>query len=291
MFLNYRLKNYFCQALLVLGCLSVGVSSGMELEPYKEEAGQSLLERLPEDLIAYIATFLTGEDYCFSDEAIKDIKAYSGVSKRLYAVLADPQITNEIIELLREQFEEELPLNIALLLRTPAALEWIKSYLEKNPEEIDSVEARLGMAVQEGDLSSIDILINLGGDKQKILVFAAGGGTLESIKALIEAGADVNKFEDITPLIYAAQSNRIDTADLLIKAGADINQADKEGNTPLMMAVSKDFKEMVKFLLKAGAQVDIKDNDGGTALDLAQTVGCCKETIELLEKASLMKTN
>ena len=54
------------------------------------------------------------------------------------------------------------------------------------------------------------------------------------VKALIEAGADVNKAADDgeTPLYTAASNGHEAVVTALIEAGADVNKADNGGKTP-----------------------------------------------------------
>ena len=61
------------------------------------------------------------------------------------------------------------------------------------------------------------------------LVEAAKNGDTVSIKALLEAGADVNTTDanDRTALIWAAQKGHTETAQALLEAGADLNAWDR----------------------------------------------------------------
>jgi ankyrin repeat protein len=70
------------------------------------------------------------------------------------------------------------------------------------------------------------------------LVFAARRGDLESIKILVDAGADVNQETHYgwTPLLTATQNRYYIAADFLLDHGADPNLANKGGWTPLYLA-------------------------------------------------------
>ena len=59
------------------------------------------------------------------------------------------------------------------------------------------------------------------------------------VRALIEAGADVNKAEarGVTPLYIAAQNGFEAVLRALIEAGADINQVAVNGSTPLSVSM------------------------------------------------------
>jgi uncharacterized protein len=68
------------------------------------------------------------------------------------------------------------------------------------------------------------------------LHIAARQGHLESVKALLEAGADINqqsKGDKITPMVIATINGQFDLAKYLLDQGADPNAAETNGVTPL----------------------------------------------------------
>ena len=85
-------------------------------------------------------------------------------------------------------------------------------------------------------------------------------GNLESIRALIEAGADVHaKDEDgQTPL---HQRGNAEAVRVLIAAGADVHAKDNEGRTPLNQEDWLNCAETIRVLIEAGADVHTKDNE------------------------------
>jgi ankyrin repeat protein len=92
---------------------------------------------------------------------------------------------------------------------------------------------------------------------------------LEVIKALIEAGADVNfTIDNPGSILHTAVYNNQPVAiiEALIEAGADVNARDSSGETVLMRAVSSSKLETILLLLEAGADINAKANDGSTAL-------------------------
>lgn len=104
------------------------------------------------------------------------------------------------------------------------------------------------------------------------------------VRALIEAGVDVNLNQ---PLITAIGSNDESTPDtelvlLLINVGADVDQTDKHSlETPLMQAVNFDDADIVEILIDYGADVNKKDNKGQTALSIAKD-RCNERIVEIL---------
>ena len=92
------------------------------------------------------------------------------------------------------------------------------------------------------------------------LMTACTWGEMSKVKALVEAGADVNlatKKEGRTPLHGASYNGHADIAKLLIDAGADVNIADANGGlTPLHDAVIAGTLENCRVLLDAEADIN-----------------------------------
>jgi ankyrin repeat protein len=73
------------------------------------------------------------------------------------------------------------------------------------------------------------------------LHIAARQGSVESVQALLEAGADVNQRssgDHITPIIIATLNGHFDLAKTLLDRGADPNLAEDNGVTPLYAAIN-----------------------------------------------------
>src|SRR5215475_2751092 len=114
------------------------------------------------------------------------------------------------------------------------------------------------------------------------LMHAAAFGNFQTLKLLLDAGADVNAHNDFnaTALLWAARDP--DKARLLIERGANVNAQSKQGRTPLMIAsLRRGGSAMVALMLAKGAEINVKNRTGGTALSLAASVGD-EETIRLL---------
>nr|CAD7596945.1 unnamed protein product [Timema genevievae] len=77
-----------------------------------------------------------------------------------------------------------------------------------------------------------------------------------------------------TALMLAVSHGRLDTVKLLIEAGADININDEDGSTALMCAAEHGHIDIVKQLLsQPDCDVTFTDCDGTTALDIAMYAG------------------
>jgi len=93
-----------------------------------------------------------------------------------------------------------------------------------------------------------------------MLHVAAEEGSEETVRAMIAAGADVDRAsiceKGYTPLIMAAQGGSEPVAQALIDAGADVNKADKSGVTPMRVAAHNGHEAVMRALIAAGAVED-----------------------------------
>jgi len=72
-----------------------------------------------------------------------------------------------------------------------------------------------------------------------------------------------------TPLLVAAStSGTLETIRLLVQKGADVNAADNFGNTPLIAAASSDNAEAAKLFIEKGASVNAESKSGDIATAL-----------------------
>jgi ankyrin repeat protein len=107
-----------------------------------------------------------------------------------------------------------------------------------------------------------------------LLMHAAAFGNLQTLRLLIDAGADVNARNDFdaTALLWGARDP--EKAKLLIEHGADVDARSRQGRTPLMLAsLRHGGSSTVALILAKGARVDTKDGRGDTALGLAASIG------------------
>ena len=89
------------------------------------------------------------------------------------------------------------------------------------------------------------------------LVEAAAEGEMEVVTQLLEAGADMNRRNQLgmTPLNSASEEGQLDMVHFLMDAGADKDPRDG-GQTPLCSAGWGQQEEVVALLLKAGVNPD-----------------------------------
>lgn len=105
------------------------------------------------------------------------------------------------------------------------------------------------------------------------LMLAAESGSVEAVKALIAAKADVDAAAEdgSTALMIAAASAVSPPAalDAIVAAGAGIDAKNAAGRTALMLAAASRQGAKVVALLNAGAAVNVTDATGANALGLA----------------------
>ena len=110
------------------------------------------------------------------------------------------------------------------------------------------------------------------------LIFAARQGSLESVKVLVEAGADINQTTQYgwTPLLTATQNRYYKVGAYLLDHGANPSVANKGGWTPLYIATDNrnieggdypvrkpdmDHLDFIKLLLEEGADTNARAID------------------------------
>jgi len=86
---------------------------------------------------------------------------------------------------------------------------------------------------------------------------AAIVGDIETVKLLLEAGANCNALDDCTrkPLWVTVHLDHTDIVRLLLEITTDINDQAHNGATSLSMAAKWALKDCVQLLLEAGADI------------------------------------
>ena len=89
---------------------------------------------------------------------------------------------------------------------------------------------------------------------------ANGAGDVDTIKALLAAGAEVNQVDassQWTPLMYAVAKGNSEAAEVLLEAQADVQAQAATGWTALHLAQFLGRSELTARLIEAGASEDV----------------------------------
>jgi ankyrin repeat protein len=117
---------------------------------------------------------------------------------------------------------------------------------------------------------------------------AVSNGNLEMVKALKEAGADMDNVggpNAASPLTVAIVKNHNSVARYLISRGVDVNLAGTDGGTPAFIAAALGNLEILKLLEKAGAVLDtVAGANKVSAVALAAQDGFLKVVDFLISK-------
>jgi len=74
-------------------------------------------------------------------------------------------------------------------------------------------------------------------------------GDIETVKKLIELGADVNqKSNGMTPAMYAARYNKVEILKLLVEKGANLKVKSEQGHKAIKYAELSNAKDAVAYL-------------------------------------------
>ena len=105
------------------------------------------------------------------------------------------------------------------------------------------------------------------------LLFAASSGDNKKVEELLDAGADIDFFDNLSmsALHYAVEGAHRQLVHFLLAKGADVNAhlSDDAGDTPITLAAYQGDYAICKLLLKAGADPYITASMGNDALDYA----------------------
>lgn len=132
------------------------------------------------------------------------------------------------------------------------------------------------LPLRNNDLGALRELIRKPGPKARDargnspLMYAAALGSLESMRLLLDAGADPNTANDFdaTPLMWCAGDAA--KVRLLISKGANVNARSKLGRSPLLIAAAYDgATEAARLLMDRGADVRARDKGGVSVLEQA----------------------
>ncbi|XP_041479668.1 E3 ubiquitin-protein ligase MIB2-like isoform X1 [Lytechinus variegatus] len=151
----------------------------------------------------------------------------------------------------------------------------IKSETTGLPNDGNSIESQLYNAAKTGDhdrvleiLSSSPENVNGKVNDKSALHKASARGHLKVVKALIEAGADIEITTDDghTPLHYAVDGDEPAVVKYLIEKGADIDRGSTRQRRAIHRAAYGNFVDCARILINHGCDVNVQDREKDTPL-------------------------
>ncbi len=176
----------------------------------------------------------------------------------------------------------------------------VQATLESNPElahahssSNTNTEPMLMIATEGGNPEMVTLLLKYEPDvnntrnmySSTALMMAALAGRIESVRLLLEAGADTNLKNEFggTALIYAVMSNAISNQERLniiqqlhYCDASSINEQNNKGKTAFMnvsFLSHLEKQDTITLLLESGADPTIRDNENRTAADIVRSKG------------------
>jgi ankyrin repeat protein len=168
----------------------------------------------------------------------------------------------------------------ALMLATPGAAQnysdgykLLQAVEKKERGDFDNLVAKNHTVINARDLTSGRTALHIAVARRDIvwLKYIAGEG----------ANPNIADRQGITPLTLASQLDWVEGVKALIDAGAQVDEPNATGETPLIAAVHRRDTQMMRVLLGAGADPDRTDNSGRSARDYARQDG--KDSVTLAE--------
>ena len=153
------------------------------------------------------------------------------------------------------------------------------------------------LAIRNNDLAALRALIQDPGPRSQDprgnspLMYAAALGNLESMRLLLEAGADPNAANAFaaTPLMWCAGD--AGKVRLLLAKGANVDARSKLGETPLLIAAGYDGTfEAARMMIEKGASVNARDKAGVSVLEDAASSNNIELVRLLLAKGADVNT-
>ena len=214
------------------------------------------------------------------------------------------------LKLIGNSFGPQMPLNGPL---TQEQIDVIKAWIDQGaewpddlagdapPSPPDADAAPVMRALRDGDKLSFKKMVS--GNRKTANLRGAGGTTLlmqavlygdaDSVRLLLEQGADPNIRNDAgaTALMWAVDD--LEKTRLLLAHGANVNARSDDGRTPLLIAAGLFANyEVVKLLLDSGADLSPKSPAiNGYATVLSEAARTCDESLlrMLVERGADLK--
>jgi hypothetical protein len=138
--------------------------------------------------------------------------------------------------------------------------------LEKQQEKLNE---NLLQALKDRNIDEVNKIINQGPDIKAVWHEAVRIGYPQGVKALLDAGANVNAITKYgsTALHLAAEKGDLDVVCTLLQdQKVKVNDRGENGRTPLDFALLGGYTDVAKLLRDAGANINAQDDRGETIL-------------------------
>ena len=171
-------------------------------------------------------------------------------------------------------------IHLIILGRSPIDL---LTYLSISNESIDVVDSlgrtALMWAAWRSDNHSVAALLKFGAnaratslDSNTVLIYATYGGSLECLRLLLQAGADINQISHspLTPCIRGRiPDGNVAIAKACLQKGAAIEANRRQKYSPLYAAAVTNKLELLIYLLDRGASIDVQSWNCSTPLSFS----------------------
>lgn len=95
-----------------------------------------------------------------------------------------------------------------------------------------------------------------------------------------DCNLDEINISGVTALTQSALDGRIESVKFLVELGADVNKKDRFGWAPLHYAASEGYQDICRYLLKHGADSSLRTKQGESAAELADDQNIVRMLVE-----------
>jgi ankyrin repeat protein len=170
-----------------------------------------------------------------------------------------------------DAYEHSVAAGIAVAVREPRLIR----------ERTSLGETALHLLVLGESEEAVRSILQLGADPAALCDFgesplslAASLGRASLVRTLLQAGAPLAADGQLEPTLHkAVRSGSVETVRLILEAGADVNEQTDFAEAPIHLAAEDDLVAIAELLIASGADPLLQTSFDGTALDVALRAG------------------